>query len=150
MFDTPYRSIVKAFSWRALATMDTLVLSIIFTGSVGQALSITGLELFTKTIWYYLHERAWLHAPRWFKKDWEYVSSHVLSLSKAVSWRLWGSADTFVLAFLVTGRLGASASIGGTEIVTKIALYYLHERLWERVRWGKMDEPISTHADADI
>ncbi|MDE2079012.1 MAG: DUF2061 domain-containing protein [Patescibacteria group bacterium] len=136
MNDTHRRSVAKAFSWRAFATLDTLVLAFIFTGSIGAALSITGLELFTKTFWYYCHERLWVHAPRLLQKDYEYLALHLWSVLKAVSWRLWGSLDTFVLAFLVTGHLGTSISIGGAEVVTKITLYYIHERIWAHVGWG--------------
>jgi uncharacterized membrane protein len=71
---------------------------------------------------------------RWFASASE---SSLRSLFKAVSWRVWGSIDTTVLAFLFTGNIKLSAAIGGTEVMTKIALYYLHERLWTRVGFGK-------------
>ena len=58
------------------------------------------------------------------------------SIAKAVSWRLFASMDTFVLAFLVTGRLSWGASIASAEVVTKLALYYVHERAWAQVAWG--------------
>ena len=59
------------------------------------------------------------------------------SLLKAVSWRATGSLDTTLLAFLFTGNLKVSAAIGVTEIGTKIALYYGHERIWARIPFGK-------------
>ena len=58
------------------------------------------------------------------------------SLAKAVSWRITGSLDTFVLALLFTGNATIAATIGGTEIFTKIVLYYLHERAWARIGIG--------------
>jgi uncharacterized membrane protein len=58
------------------------------------------------------------------------------SLIKAVSWRVTGSLDTFVLALLFTGNVKTSAAIGGAEIATKITLYYLHERAWSRIGVG--------------
>ncbi len=58
------------------------------------------------------------------------------SLAKAVSWRMTGSLDTFILALLFTGNLKVSAAIGGAEIFTKIMLYYLHERAWGRIGFG--------------
>ncbi len=63
--------------------------------------------------------------------------SHVRSIAKAVSWRVTGSIDTFVLALLFTGSAALAGSIAGTEIVTKIIIYYLHERAWTWVGWGR-------------
>ena len=62
---------------------------------------------------------------------------HHRSLAKAVSWRITGSLDTFIVSYVVTGRIGLAAPIALTEMLTKIVLYYLHERAWVFVRWGK-------------
>lgn len=59
MADKRYRSALKAFSWRLTGTMDTVVISFFITGKISWALSIGGVELFTKLILYYLHERIW-------------------------------------------------------------------------------------------
>ncbi len=59
MYEKPYRSIVKTISWRTLGTLDTVLISFIITGSLGMAASIGAIELFTKMILYYFHERAW-------------------------------------------------------------------------------------------
>jgi len=53
------RHILKTFSWRAIGTLDTMILSGIITGSWGLGLTIGGVELVTKTILYFLHERVW-------------------------------------------------------------------------------------------
>ena len=66
-------------------------------------------------------------------------ASHVTrwrSVAKAISWRAIASLDTFVLAFLITGRLSWGASIAGAEVLTKMVLYYVHERAWAHVGWG--------------
>ena len=63
--------------------------------------------------------------------------AHHRSLAKAVSWRVTGSVDTFVISFILTGRAALAGSIAGTEFLTKIALYYFHERLWALVSWGR-------------
>jgi len=69
------------------------------------------------------------------------VESHPRSMVKAVSWRALGSIDTFVLSYLFTGSTGAAASIAGTEVFTKIVLFYFHERAWTLVRWGHRAHP---------
>jgi uncharacterized membrane protein len=56
-----------------------------------------------------------------------------------VSWRFIGSMDTFILSFLVTGNPIWAVSIASAEAVTKITLFYLHERAWRLVRWGRQD-----------
>lgn len=63
--------------------------------------------------------------------------AHARSLVKAGSWRLTGSLDTFVLSWLITGSVKFAGGIAGVEIVTKIVLYYLHERAWGRIPWGR-------------
>jgi uncharacterized membrane protein len=65
--------------------------------------------------------------------------AHLRSLAKAVSWRMVGSLDTFILSFLVTGNAIWAVSIASAEAVTKITLFYLHERAWRLVPWGRRD-----------
>jgi uncharacterized membrane protein len=60
----------------------------------------------------------------------------VRSLAKAVSWRITGSIDTILLSWLFTQQLSVAVAIGATEVVTKMVLYYFHERLWNRVAFG--------------
>ena len=65
------------------------------------------------------------------------AETHSRSGLKAVSWRILGTLDTFAISWFMTGRLDMAGSIAGTEIVTKIAWYYLHERIWAIVPWGR-------------
>lgn len=57
-----YRSLVKTISWRTLGTIDTIFISWIIVGDINFAVSIGGVELFTKMILYYFHERLWLRS----------------------------------------------------------------------------------------
>lgn len=59
------------------------------------------------------------------------------SILKAICWRLTGTIDTFVISYLVTGKFRFAISISFFEIFTKITLYYLHERLWNRISTGR-------------
>jgi uncharacterized membrane protein len=63
--------------------------------------------------------------------------THVRSMVKAISWRGTGSVDTFLVTFVITGSFKFAGSIAITEILTKIILYYSHERIWSVVPWGK-------------
>jgi uncharacterized membrane protein len=60
------------------------------------------------------------------------------SFAKTVSWRALGSIDTAVVSYVVTGNLMWAGSIASAEVVTKMILYYLHERAWARVKWGTL------------
>ncbi|WP_404655749.1 DUF2061 domain-containing protein [Bradyrhizobium sp. USDA 336] len=57
-----------------------------------------------------------------------------------LSWRITGSIDTFVLSFIFTGSVKVAGSIAGAEAVTKMILYYLHERAWSAIRWDQQGQ----------
>lgn len=59
------------------------------------------------------------------------------SIVKAISWRATGTVDTFIVSYVVTGKVGVALSIGGIEVFTKMILYYFHERLWNRLNFGR-------------
>jgi sulfate adenylyltransferase subunit 1 (EFTu-like GTPase family)/uncharacterized membrane protein len=71
------------------------------------------------------------------KKFARWTETHGRSLAKAVSWRATGSLDTFIVAFVITGSPKIAGSVAVTEILTKILIYYCHERVWAWVPWGK-------------
>jgi uncharacterized membrane protein len=62
--DKPIKSILKSVSWRLVGTLDTMVISYFITGRVTVALSIGSVEVVTKTVLYYFHERLWAHVHR--------------------------------------------------------------------------------------
>lgn len=59
--DKPIKSFMKSVSWRIVGTIDTMIISYFITGRVTIALSIGSIEVITKTILYYFHERLWAH-----------------------------------------------------------------------------------------
>jgi uncharacterized membrane protein len=65
------------------------------------------------------------------------AETHTRSVLKAISWRTLGTMDTFAISLIMTGRVAIAGSIAGLEIITKIVWYYLHERLWAAVTWGR-------------
>ncbi|MGA2290667.1 DUF2061 domain-containing protein [Bradyrhizobium sp.] len=65
------------------------------------------------------------------------AETHARSVLKAISWRTLGTFDTFAISWFMTGRIEIAGSIAGLEIVTKIAWYYLHERVWAAIHWGR-------------
>jgi uncharacterized membrane protein len=148
-----WRSIAKAVTWRAVGTLDTLVLSFIiltylaplfgFDGAnLGENLQtasyIAITEVATKMTLFYLHERAW-ERTQWdigLDDEGHRVLGHKRTAAKTTSWRVIASLDTFLLALIFTGNPATAVSIGGFEIITKLVLYYLHERAWSKVKFG--------------
>jgi uncharacterized membrane protein len=65
------------------------------------------------------------------------IESHPRSFVKAVSWRVLGSIDTFIWSLIMTGSLKVAGSIAVFEVLSKIFLFYFHERLWDLVPWGR-------------
>lgn len=65
------------------------------------------------------------------------TDSNLRSLAKTVSWRILGTLDTIIISYFVTGEVAMALSIGSVEVVTKMILYYLHERVWANVKTGK-------------
>jgi uncharacterized membrane protein len=78
------------------------------------------------------------------------VDKHYRSLVKAVSWRITGSIDTMIISFLITGKLKWALTISGVELFTKIGLYYVHERLWEKVPLGRIQKADKDKPSFDI
>ena len=125
------RHIAKSFSWRLIGTLDTLVFSWLITGDLSEGLSISGITTFTKLVWYYMHERLWYNSSI---KD-----SNKRHIIKTFSWRGIGPIDTIFFGWLITGNPLTGLKIGVLETLSKMLLYYGHEKLWYRINYG-LDE----------
>ena len=67
------------------------------------------------------------------------VATKKRSLAKTLTWRIIATIDTFIIAWLFTSDGVIAASIAGLEVVTKLILYYLHERGWSSLECGPAD-----------
>ena len=122
------RHILKTITWRAIGSLDTLLLSWFISGNLSIGIQIGVVEVVTKMILYYVHERLW------FKADIENTNKrHII---KTFSWRAIGTIDTFILAWIITGNPLTGLKIGVSEVFTKMLLYYGHEKLWYRINFG--------------
>jgi len=61
----------------------------------------------------------------------------IRSILKSISWRIVATLTTIVLVFALTGNLAVSGSVGLLELVTKTLIYFLHERLWNLIGFGR-------------
>ena len=64
----------------------------------------------------------------------------IRSLIKTISWRILASLDTFLIAWFVSGSISVGGWIATIEVITKIILYYFHERAWNRIKWGQFEK----------
>ena len=63
--------------------------------------------------------------------------SYTRQIAKAITFRILGTIDTILISWLVTGSFKIGAILGGIEVVTKIVLYFFHERMWDKyVKYG--------------
>lgn len=58
------------------------------------------------------------------------------SFIKGISWRLLGTIDTIIISFILTGKIKTALSIGSVELFSKIILYFIHERIWLKIKFG--------------
>ncbi len=63
------------------------------------------------------------------------------TIAKSISWRILGSVITFGLVYIITGRLDIAAIVCGLEVLIKLALYFLHERVWDKLYSRANDRP---------
>jgi uncharacterized membrane protein len=59
------------------------------------------------------------------------------SLAKTISWRVVGTIATVIISYIITGTLALAFSIGIIELISKLVLYFFHERAWNKIKWGK-------------
>ncbi|MDX1760862.1 MAG: DUF2061 domain-containing protein [Christiangramia sp.] len=128
------RHIAKAITWRVVGTVDTILLSWLISGNPTTGLKIGFAEVVTKMLFYYLHERLWFRVKLGVKKNGD--DSKRRHIAKTVSWRFVGTLDTMLLAWIITGNPVTGVKIGMAEVVTKMILYYLHERTWYKLDYG--------------
>ncbi len=63
------------------------------------------------------------------------------SILKAISWRTWATMTTAVIVFIFTGQFALALTIGLLEVIAKMVLYFFHERLWQKISYGKKEIP---------
>ena len=122
------RHLVKTITWRIIGTLDTLLLAWLISGDFGIGIKIGSFELVTKMILYYVHERLWFNST--------IASSNKRHILKTFSWRAVGTLDTVLLSWIITGNPLTGLKIGVAEVITKMLLYFGHEKLWYRINFG--------------
>jgi uncharacterized membrane protein len=122
------RHLAKSLTWRLIGTIDTFVFTWIITGNIEEGINVSGITTVTKIIWYYMHERIWFNSG--------IADSNKRHIIKTFSWRGIGTLDTIFFSWLLIGNPFLALKIGFFETVSKMLLYYGHEKLWYRISFG--------------
>ena len=122
------RHIAKTITWRIIGSIDTFFFAYIITGDFNEGINLSLITTITKLIWYYVHERFW------FKSS--IIESNKRHLFKTLSWRVIGTLDTVLFGWILTGNPLTGLKIGGYETVSKMLLYFGHEKVWYKINYG--------------
>lgn len=68
---------------------------------------------------------------------WDLSETNGRSLAKTLSWRITGSGATFLISWFISGSWAMAGTIAMTQIMANTMLYYLHERVWNIIKWGR-------------
>ncbi|MEM1336656.1 MAG: DUF2061 domain-containing protein [Bacteroidota bacterium] len=123
------RHVAKTITWRLIGTLDTFLLTWLISSDPLAGLKIGLAEMITKMILYFLHERLWLR----FKIK----QNRKRHLYKTITWRIMASMDTIVLGRVIIGSPLVAMKLGILEVITKMTLYYFHERIWYKIYYGR-------------
>ncbi len=127
------RHIAKTITWRVVGTIDTILLSWFISGDPYTGMQIGLAEVVTKMVLYYFHERVWYNIKTGVTQKGASKKRHI---AKTLTWRTIGTIDTMLLAWIISGDPMVGLQVGGAEVVTKMILYYLHERAWYKIDYG--------------
>ena len=61
----------------------------------------------------------------------------VRSIAKTLSWRLTGTFCTFLISFIILGDITTSSTIAMIQLIFNTIMFYIHERIWNIIKWGK-------------
>ena len=78
-----------------------------------------------------------LSLPLRFVRKWELSDTNSRSLVKTICWRITGSSATFLIAYIMIGNFAIAGTIGIIQLVSNTILYYIHERIWNIIKWGR-------------
>ncbi|CAM9697971.1 unnamed protein product, partial [Hapterophycus canaliculatus] len=111
---------------------------LVFSGSLATAMSIVGSDFVTKSGFMFAGERVW-NKVKWGQD--KTGDSAKRSLAKAVLWRVFAASNTLICGVFLAKDLSIASKIAGTDTIFKTALFFLNERMWTKINWGKEYEP---------
>lgn len=133
------RTLVKTISWRVLLTISHFVNGLIVTGSIAMGLKIAGWSAVLNSALYWIHERVW-NWVQWNRKPNDnlfFQDGHPRTTTKMITWRAVVNFSNFFVPYFITGSWGQAGAFFTVAVIVNMALFYLHERGWNFIKWGK-------------
>ena len=78
------------------------------------------------------------------------MDGYARTLVKTLSWRMIATITTMIIVYLYTREMALSLGVGVFEVTSKLALYYFHERMWQRISWGRTAKEGFRERDSSI
>ena len=146
--ETHLRTTVKAGVYRTISVTLAILLTMVFGATLEQALKFGAVALLAGMLWFYLYDRVWLFI-RWHR-DSEGKDTKTRSAVKAVLYRIVVILMTAATARAIfTDSNFTAILMAGSQFVSNILIYFVLERVWNRVAWGKII-PETEHINDDI
>jgi uncharacterized membrane protein len=140
MIESGRRVFAKVVTWRILLSISHFVNALIVTGSWVMGLQVVGLTTIFATIVYWLHEQCWARSA-WGRNESDKITFNdkwSRSGIKLFTWRIVITITNFSIVYFVSGSIQAGVAFMTIATVINIVLYWLHERAWNQVVWGKV------------
>lgn len=133
------RSLSKVVSWRIIITISHIINGLLVTGSLAIAAQIAGTSAIINSLLYWAHERIW-NMFDWHRQnntELKFTEKQSRSFGKIISWRIIITINNFLIPYLTTGNWQLGLSFLTIATAINMVLYWAHERIWNRVVWGK-------------
>jgi len=137
--ETHARSVAKTLTVRVLFTLSHLLNGFIISGTWATGVQIAGVATLINMFLFWAHERTW-NWMQWNRKPTDgllFSDGQPRTISKSITWRLLITTSNLVIPYLITGSWGSALLYAGIATVLNALIYYGHERIWNRVSWGK-------------
>lgn len=135
--ETHTRTTLKAAIYRVLSVSMAISLTIVYGATLEQALRFGLVALLVGMLWFYLYDRVWLFVP-WHRNE-EGTDTKTRSAVKAVLYRLVVILMTAATARAIFTDSNFTAMLmAGSQFVSNILIYFILERVWNKVAWGKI------------
>ena len=138
--ETQQRSIAKTLTIRVLFSLSHLINGFIVSGSWIIGAQILGIAAVVNMFLHWGHERAWNWA-QWNRQPGDtvmFVDGQPRTISKSITWRALITINNFLIPYITTGSWKTAVAFLTIATVMNIVIYYTHERVWNRIGWGKL------------
>ena len=133
------RSTIKSITWRVIGTLSLVLVAYSFTGKINLSLALGAIDIVSNIILYIIHERIW-ERIEWGRSFWDSITfsdNKLRSFIKSISWRVLATSYIIVVSYFLTQKPFISLSLGIVDAILNIIEYYIHERIWDKIGFGR-------------